>query len=258
MYGDMTARPRMGAMEAFARGVPAELTTFVKKTYSMLAFSLVLGAAACFVMLRLMPTQEVLVRHGGEFAKVLVPAFPRWGLWLLWGGTFGFGILGSFAKGGARQGEASILGLVALVGLVVCSGAMLGPTIGTLVGLGMADVIGAAAITTAVTFTALTGVVLLTGKNFSFMGKFIFVAGIAFFVAWLVGIFFVHSAGFQWWLAAAGAVLFCAYILFDTSNVVHAYGPANMVVPAVIALYLDIFNLFVMLLYLFAGNRRNQ
>ena len=252
MYADSQARPRMGALDALSRGIPAELTTFVQKTYGMLAFSLILGAGACYGMLRVMPTMEVITRHG----PITIPDFPRWGLWLLWGATLGFSLLGNVAKTGARQGEVSVTGLVALVGMVLASGAMLAPTIGIYVGLGMADVVAAAAVVTAVTFSALTAVVFFTGKNFSFMGKFLFVAGLAFAVAWLVGAFFIRNAEFQWWMAAFGAILFCGYILFDTSSVVHFYGPNNMVVPAVIALYLDIFNLFVMLLVLLGGRRR--
>ncbi len=247
----MYAQPqtaRLGALEALSRGIPAELTVFVKKTYSLLAFSLILGAAACWAMVQVMPVRTLADGR-------TIPNFPQWGFWLLWGGTLVFSIAGSFARKGARQGEVSIGGLLCLVGLVVCSGAMLGPTIGTYVGLGMATTVGAAAIVTAVTFSALTAVVFLTGKNFGFMGKMLFIAGIAFMVAWLVGAFFIQNAAFQWWMAAFGAILFCGYILFDTSSVVHFYGPNNMVVPAVISLYLDIFNLFLMLLYLFTGRR---
>jgi modulator of FtsH protease len=252
MLGNVQARTRMGAMDALARGIPAELTTFVKKTYGMLAFSVLLGAGACYAMLQAMPTQTIVTGPG---KAITIPAFPQWALWLLWGGTFVFSMIGSRAKSGARSGEASPLGLVALVGMVLCSGAMLAPTIGIYLGLGWASTVAAAAVVTAVTFTGLTALVFLTGKNFTFMGKFLFVVGLAFMAAWMVNLIFVHSAGFQWWMAAVGAILFCAYILFDTSSVVHFYGPENLVVPAVIALYLDIFNLFVMLLVLLGGRR---
>ncbi len=252
MYGNAQARTRMGALEALDRGIPAELTTFVQKTYGLLAFSLVLGAAACYGMLQVMPTVEVLTRRG----PATIPHFPQWGLFLLWGATLGFSLLGSFAKSGARQGEVSVLGLVGLIGMVLASGAMLAPTIGIYVGLGMASTVAAAAVITAVTFSALTALVLLTGKNFGFMGKFLFMGLVALLVAGLVNAFFVHSAGFNVWYSAIGAILFCGFILFDTSSVVHFYGPQNLVVPAVIALYLDIFNLFVLLLSLL-GSRRN-
>lgn len=250
MYDAIQARTRMGSMEALAKGIPAELTTFVQKTYGMLAFSLALAAAACFLGMRLLPVH--VSAQGRVYAD-----FPIWILFALWGGTFAFSLMGSFVKRGARQGEASILGLVALVGLVVCSGLMLSPTIGMYVGLGMASTVAAAAAVTAVTFTALTAVVLLTGKDFGFLGKMLFVAGIAFLIAWIAGVFFIRNADFQWWMAAFGAVLFSGFILFHTSSVVRFYGPNNLVIPAVIALYLDIYNLFVMLLHLL-GSRRNN
>lgn len=253
----MYAQPqtaRLGALEALSRGIPAELAVFVRKTYSLLAFSLILGAAACWAMVQMMPTATVLLKSG---QTAVVPDFPRWGFWLLWGGTFVFSLAGSMSRKGARQGEVSIGGLLCLVGMVICSGAMLGPTIGTYVGLGMATTVGAAAIVTAVTFSALTAIVFVTGKNFGFMGQMLAVTAIAFFIAWMVGAFFVQSANFQWWMAAFGAILFSGFILFHTSSVIHFYGPNNMVVPAVISLYMDIFNLFVMLLVLLTGRRND-
>lgn len=254
MYGNPTAgRQRLGALEALNLPIPAELVTFVRRTYGMLAFSVILGAAACWGMIRVMPTATRILEDG---SRVTVPAFPMWGLILLWVGMLVFSLIGNMAKAGARAGEASPMGLVGLVGMVVCSGAMLGPTIGIYAGLGMMNVVAAAAITTGLAFTGLTAFVLISGKNFSFMGGFLFAALLAFTLAWFVGGFFA-GPGFSWWMAAVGALLFCGYILFDTSSVVHYYGPQNLVVPAVIALYLDIFNLFLMLLILFTG-RRNE
>jgi modulator of FtsH protease len=248
MYAQPQAR-RLTASEAFARGIPAELTVFVQKTYGLLAFSLALCAGACWLAMDLLP-----IRVEG---KRIYADFPIWILYALWGGTFVFGFIGNRARSGARQGEVSATGLLSLIGLVVCAGAMLSPTIAMYGKLGMANVVLAAAVTTAVVFTGLTAFVLLTGKNFSFMGGFLFAAGLAFAIAWLVGAFFIRSAEFQWWMSAAGALLFSAFILFDTSRVVREYGTSNLVVPAVIALFLDILNLFIMLLHLFTGRRQD-
>jgi FtsH-binding integral membrane protein len=249
MYAQTQTR-RLGAMEAMARGIPAELATFVRKTYGLLAFAVLLACGACAAMIEFMPTQPVTFRDGtrGE-----ISSFPQWGIWALWGGMFVFGIMGSMARKGARQGEASLPGLLALIGMVVCGGAMLGPTIGSFIGLGMAKTVMAAAATTAVTFTALTAYVMITGHNFRFLGGFLFVTFWAFFAAWILSGWLFP--GVQWYLAAFGALLFSAFILYDTSSVIHFYGPNNLVVPAVISLFLDIFNLFIMLLVLFSGRR---
>jgi len=256
MQGAMQARAaagaRMGAMDAWSHGIPAALVPFVQRTYGLLTFSLLLAAAACWATIQWMPLREVVLRDG---SSGVVSAFPRWGLWLLWGGTMVFGFLGNRARGGARQGEASVAGLVFLSLMVICAGAMLGPTIGTFVGVGMTNVVLAAAVTTAATFGGLTAYVLLTGRNFSFLQGALFMAFLAFFVAWMVGAFFIRSPEFQWWLAAVGALIISGMILVDTSSVIHFYGPNNMVVPAVIALFIDLLNLFILLLTLFAGRR---
>jgi modulator of FtsH protease len=253
MYRNAEARTRMGAFDAFSRGIPAELTTFVQKTYGLLAFTLVLAAGASIAVMKLFP--PILVQTtAGDYLR---PGLPQWAIWAFWGGTFLFGMIGNASARGARQGETSVGGLLALCAMVICAGAMLAPTLGLLAGYGMTDVIVAAAVTTAVAFSVLTGFVFVTGKNFSFMGGFITVAGAAFFVAWLLNYFFFQSANAQWWMAAVGAILFSAKILFDTSSVVRFYGPENLVVPAVVTLFIDIFNLFVMLLILLSGRRRD-
>lgn len=256
MYGRSqaagAAHGRMGAMQAWSHGIPAELTVFVQKTYALLSFSLVLAAAACWAMIQVMPTATVELKGGGT---AVVSAFPRWGLWALWGGSMLFGFLGNRAKNGARQGETSVAGLLFLCAMVVCCGAMLGPTIGTFVGLGLVNVVLAAAGTTAVVFIALTAYVLISGKNFSFMAGIVGMAFLAFFVAWMISMFFAPGPEFRWWMAAVGAVIISAMILVNTSSVIHFFGPNNLIVPAVIALFVDIFNLFIMLLTLFAGRR---
>ena len=254
MYAEREYAGRMGAREAISVGIPAELTVFVKKTYALLTFSLVVAAAACFAMIRLMPTAEITLKGG---SKVTVSTFPEWGVWALWGGTVLFGFLGNRAKSGARQGEFSTGGLLALMAMVTCAGAMLGPTIAAYVGFGMTNTVIAAAVTTAVTFSALTAYVFITGKNFSFMGGFLGMAFLAFFIAWTLGGLLFKSADFQWWMAAVGTILMGGMILFHTSSIVRFFGPQNMVVPAVIALFIDIFNLFIMLLTLLSGRRRD-
>ena len=132
MVGQAEARvgagARLGAMDAWSHGIPAALVPFVQKTYGLLTFSLLLAAAACWATVQLMPTVEVTLRDG---SAGVMSAFPRWGIWALWGGTFLFGFLGNRARNGARQGEASVAGLVFLSLMVICAGAMLGPTIGT-------------------------------------------------------------------------------------------------------------------------------
>ena len=59
--------------------------------------------------------------------------------------------------------------------------------------------------------------------------------------------FFDFGLGGRMVYSLVGALLFCGYILYDTSLIVHHFGPDDYVVAAV-TLYLDIVNLFLMLL----------
>ena len=68
-----------------------------------------------------------------------------------------------------------------------------------------------------------------------------------------------QNGGFDVFIAkvgtARGALIFCGFILFDTSNIMRHY-PLEAYVPATIALYLDFVNLFIYILSLL-GRRRD-
>lgn len=104
-------------------------------------------------------------------------------------------------------------------------------------------------------FLALSGYVLVSRKNFSFMGGFLFVGLLVLIGASLVGLF-VNVPGLHLAISAAVILLFSGFILYDTSSIIHG-GQTNYLL-ATVALYLDIYNIFVHLLSLlsaFAGER---
>jgi len=95
----------------------------------------------------------------------------------------------------------------------------------------------------------------VTKRDFSFMGKFLFIGLILLIVASLANLFFQIPA-LSLTISAVAVLLFSAYILFDVSRIVNG-GETNYVM-ATLSLFLDIYNLFVSLLNLllaFAGNR---
>ena len=100
---------------------------------------------------------------------------------------------------------------------------------------------------TALAFVALSAYVHITRKDFSFLSGMLFVGLIVVVVASLVGLF-VPSQAYQMTIAAVSALLFCGYILYDTSDIIHG-GETNYIVAAM-RLYLDILNLFLSLLRL--------
>ena len=108
---------------------------------------------------------------------------------------------------------------------------------------------------TAAILFAMAGIATVTRKDFSFLGKFLFVGLILLVVASLANLFFQVPA-LHLTLSAVSVLIFSVYILYDVSNIIHG-GQTNYVM-ATVNLYLDIYNIFVSLLNLlmaFSGQR---
>lgn len=108
---------------------------------------------------------------------------------------------------------------------------------------------------TGVIFVALSGYVLTTKKDFSFMGGFLFIAILGAILLSLAGMIF-QLPMMQLAMSGLFVLIFSGFILYDTSRILHN-GETNYVM-ATISLYLDILNLFLSLLRIlsaFAGNR---
>jgi len=150
----------------------------------------------------------------------------------------------------------SVWGVVALLAFTFLAGLMLGPMLQFALQLrNGGQLIGMAAGGTAVIFFSLAGLATVTRKDFSFMGKFLFIALIVLIVASLANIF-LHVPGLALAISAIAILIFSAYILYDVSQIVHG-GETNYVM-ATLNLYLDIYNIFIHLLNLlmaFAGDR---
>ena len=108
---------------------------------------------------------------------------------------------------------------------------------------------------TGIIFFALSGYVLMTRKDFSFMGGFLMVGLIVGLVAILAN-FFLKIPGFQLAISAVLVLVFSGMILYDTSRIINN-GERNYIM-ATIALYLDIVNLFQNLLILLGGISGNR
>ncbi|MEW6314677.1 MAG: Bax inhibitor-1/YccA family protein [Pseudomonadota bacterium] len=119
------------------------------------------------------------------------------------------------------------------------------------------QLIGVAAGSTGVIFLTLAGIATVTKKDFSFLGKFLFIGLILLVLASLANLFFQIPA-LSLTLSAIGVLIFSAYILYDVSAIVQG-GETNYVM-ATLRIYLDLYNLFVSLLQLlmaFSGNSRD-
>lgn len=108
-----------------------------------------------------------------------------------------------------------------------------------------AAIVGQAFLMTAVAFGGISMFAMTTKRDFSSMGKFLFIALIIMIVAAISNIF-IQSSMMQLIIASGGALLFSAFILYDTQNIIK--GGYDSPVEAALSLYLDFFNLFVSLL----------
>jgi modulator of FtsH protease len=158
-----------------------------------------------------------------------------------------------FTVGALRN---SVWGIVALLGFTFVAGVFLGPILQVALHLrNGAQLVGMAAGGTGIIFLSLATIATTTKKDFSFMGKFLFIGLILLIVASLANMFFQIPA-LALTISAIAVMIFSAYILYDVSQIVHG-GETNYVM-ATLALYMDIYNLFINLLNLlmaFSGDR---
>jgi modulator of FtsH protease len=151
----------------------------------------------------------------------------------------------------------SVWGIAALLGFTLVAGVFLGPILQVALHLkNGAQLIGMAAGGTGIIFLSLASFATVTKKDFSFMGKFLFIGLIMLVIASLANAFFQVPV-MSLVISAVAILIFSAYILFDISQIVHG-GETNYVM-ATLTLYLDIYNIFINLLSLlmaFSGERK--
>ena len=186
---------------------------------------------------------------GTSMSFSFLAASPIMGALLMFGAMLGM----MFAVSALRN---SVWGIAALLGFTLVAGVFLGPILQVALNLrNGAQLIGLAAGGTGIIFFSLATIATVTKKDFSFMGKFLFIGLILLIVASLANLFFQIPA-LSLTISAIAVLIFSAYILFDVSRIVNG-GETNYVM-ATLGLYLSIYNLFTSLLHLlmaFSGER---
>src|SRR5690349_2712704 len=150
----------------------------------------------------------------------------------------------------------SAWGIPALFGFTFIAGAMLTPilTVAAQFKNG-GQLVALAGGMTAAIFFAMAAIATVTKRDFSFMGKFIFVGLILLIVASLANLFFAVPA-VSLTISAIAVFIFSLYILYDVSSIVH--GGETSYISATLRLFLDVYNIFISLLNLlmaFSGQR---
>lgn len=145
----------------------------------------------------------------------------------------------------AAESSAGIWFVFAFTGLL---GGSLGYTLSMYAGLANGpELIMQAFGATALVFFGLSGYVLTTKKDFSFMGGFLIVGLLVAVVAAIANIFLAIPA-MSLAISAAIVLIMSGFILFDTSRIIHG-GETNYI-RATVSMYLNIYNLFTSILHL--------
>jgi modulator of FtsH protease len=193
---------------------------FIKQTYQLFAGSLIGGAVGAYLGMGFVPTSGL----------------GFWGLVILEFALL-FGVYAVKDKPG--------INLAVLFAFTFVTGLTISPLISVFVGRGMGGVVGEAFLLTSIAFGSLTLFAMNTKRDYTTMGKMLFITLIIVIVAGLLNIFF-HSPLLQLGIAVVSSVLFSFFILYDTQNIIQ--GNYGTPIEGAIALYLDFFNLFISLL----------
>jgi modulator of FtsH protease len=157
---------------------------------------------------------------------------------------------------GIERTKDSAMGVVLLLGFTFFMGLMLSRILQVALGFSNGgSLIATAAGGTGAIFFTLAGVASVTKKDFSFLGKFLMIGMVVVLLAAVANIFFQIPA-LSLTISAVAVLIFSAYILYDISRIVNG-GETNYI-SATLAVYLDVYNVFVSLLNLlmaFGGNR---
>jgi len=150
----------------------------------------------------------------------------------------------------------SAWGVPALFGFTFIAGLMLAPILSVALGLrNGGQLIGLAGGMTAAIFFAMAAIATVSKRDFSFLGKFLFVGLILLIVASLANLFFQIPA-MSVTISAIAVLVFSLYLLHDVSRIVRG-GETNYI-TATLNLFLDVYNIFISLLNIllaFSGQR---
>lgn len=198
-----------------------QLMSFLKATYQLFAGSLLAATAGAYIGLDMVSTI----------------ASWYWGLVI-----FEFILLFALFAVKKKPG----INLAVLFGFTFVSGLTITPLLSSILSMPAgASIVAQAFLMTSVAFGGISMFAMTTKRDFSGMGKMLFIALIILIVGSISNIFF-QSSLLQLGVAGVGALLFSAFILYDTQQIIK--GGFETPIEAAIALYLDFFNLFISLL----------
>lgn len=201
--------------------LPLHITKLLRNTYLLLSMTLLFSAAMAGV---------AMIAGVGRIPVLLVLV-----------GYFGL-LFGVYAT------RNSALGLLMVFALTGFMGFTLGPILSAYIAAfsNGAELIMMAMGGTGAIFLGLSGYVLVSRRDFSFLRGFLLVGVVVVFLATLLNVFLLQLPGLAMALAVMWIIVSSGIILWQTSDLVHGY--ETNYITATVTLYVQIFNLFLSLL----------
>jgi FtsH-binding integral membrane protein len=198
----------------------------LRNTYLLLAVTMVPTVIGAFIG----------IGTGG-----IIMQYPIMSFFVILGAVIGL----QFAIAANRN---SSLGVVLVLAMTFILGWWLGPLLAVALSLKNGpQLIGMAAIGTGVIFFVMAGIATTVKKDFSFMGKFLFVGMIVALLA-IIANMFLQIPALALTISAIVVVIFAMFLLHDVSRIVNG-GETNYIM-ATTGCYLSLFNIFANLLQL--------
>ncbi len=208
------------------QGISLQQQQVLRNTYLLLALTMVPTVAGALIGIN---TASIIIQH------------PILSFVVMLGGVIGL----QYAIAANRNNG---FGVVLLLGMTFLLGWFLGPMLGFALALKNGpQLIGVAAGGTGIVLFVMGLIATTTRRDFSFMGKFLFVGMIVLLLA-MVANMFLQIPALALTISALVVVVFSLFLLHDLSRIVNG-GETNYIM-ATTGVYMSLFNIFVNLLQL--------
>ena len=213
-----------GTYQAGTGTIAVQQQRVLRNTYLLLALTMVPTVVGAFIGIN---TGGIIVQH------------PFISFFVMLGAVIGL----QFAIAANRNSALGVVLLLLMTGLL---GWFLGPLLAVALTLKNGpQLIGMAAVGTGAIFFVMAGIATTSKRDFSFMGKFLFVGMIVALLA-IVANMFLQIPALALAISAVVVVVFSLFLLYDVSRIVNG-GETNYIM-ATTGVYMSLFNIFANLL----------
>lgn len=208
---------------------------FLDKVYFFFGLAILLSASGVY--------------FGMEYVMAMIIQAP----WMLWA-VFGLELVLIFTS--RLWSTTRPLNYILFALFALLTGITVVPLIASFaIEFGGYEIIAKALLATTLMFTASAVIGRSTGKNLQGLSGVLFMGLIGMIIVGVMGIFFPWSNTFEMLYAGFGVLLFSVFVMVDIQRL--GYYPEDRYIDAALALYLDIFNLFISILRLMGALRRD-